>query len=50
MKKVVINFTESDIEEMSEKIRNGDKLVFNWIITTNDGENIDAEITVGEDF
>jgi len=48
-KKIKVNFTESDIQEMLEAVYEGDSDVFEWTFQTEDGEDINVLISVGDD-
>lgn len=49
MKKITINFTQSDIEEMQALVSDGAE-VFVWVFDDEDGNPIETTITVGDDI
>ena len=51
-KKLTINFSESDIQEMLDAVLSGAGKtinIFNWTPKSKDGETFDVSITVGDD-
>jgi len=49
MKKITINFTQSDIEEMQSLVDAGQTEVFVWTFNDQDGNPVETTITVGDD-
>jgi hypothetical protein len=50
MKKITVNFTQSDVEDLQHSMPDeGNERVFNWTFTAEDGTEVDVEVTVGND-
>ena len=49
-KTIIVNFTESDIQDLQHKLKDGQEEVFNWVFKTQEEElPITVIVTVGDD-